>query len=123
MKNESKKERYLFSYEQPTVKDLGNGTFELICGEHRLQAHRMQGRKTIFVAVVSFDSLEDELIFQSNENDEDDEYVKAPRTQNDVILTLANMVEKGIVDIDDDKSINVRLIRLNQKTNEVSCIA
>lgn len=110
--------RYLFSYEQPTVKDLGNGTFELICGEHRLQAHYLAGRKTIFVAVVSFDSLEDEMIFQSNENDEDDEYVKAPRTQNDVILTLANMVDKGIIDIDDDKSINVRLIRLNQKTNE-----
>lgn len=110
--------RYLFSYEQPTVKELGNGTFQLICGEHRLQAHHLVGRKTIFVGVVSFDSLEDELIFQSNENDEDDEYVKAPRTQMDVILTLANMVERGIIDIDDDKSINVRLIRLNQKTNE-----
>ena len=113
-----KEGRYLFSYEQPTVKDLGNGTFELICGEHRLQAHRLSGRKTIFVAVVSFDSLEDELIFQSNENDEDDEYVKAPRTQMDVVLTLANMVEKGIIDIDDDKSINARSTRLNQKTNE-----
>ena len=28
------------------------------------------------------------------------------------------MVDKGIIDIDDDKSINQRLIRLNQKTNE-----
>ena len=44
--------------------------------------------------------------------------MKAPRTENDVILTLANMVEKKIIDIDDDKSINARLIRLNQKTNE-----
>jgi hypothetical protein len=92
--------------------------YELICGEHRLQAHYLTGRETIFVAVVKFDSLEDEMIFQSNENDEDDEYVKAPRTQNDVILTLANMVEQGIIDIDDDKSINIRLTRLNQKTTD-----
>ena len=110
--------RYLFTYEQPTVKQIDKDLFELICGEHRLQAHYLTGRDTIFVAVVEFDSLEDQMIFQSNENDEDDEYVKAPRTQNDVILTLANMVEEGIIDIDDDKSINSRLIRLNQKTNE-----
>jgi hypothetical protein len=110
--------RYLFTYEQPTVKKLPNGLYELICGEHRLQAHYLTGRKTIFVAVVDFDSLEDQMIFQSNENNEDDEYVKAPRTQNDVILTLANMVEVGIIDINDDKSINARLTRLNQKTNE-----
>lgn len=110
--------RYFFHHMQPTVKKIGEDVYELICGEHRLQAHYLTGRETIFVAVVKFDSLEDEMIFQSNENDEDDEYVKAPRTQNDVILTLANMVEQGIIDIDDDKSINIRLTRLNQKTTD-----
>lgn len=35
-----------------------------------------------------------------------------------MILTLANMVEQGIIDIDDDKSINIRLTRLNQKTTD-----
>jgi len=110
--------RYFFHYLQPIVKKIGEDVYELLCGEHRLQAHYLTGRETIFVAVIKFDSLEDEMIFQSNENDEDDEYVKAPRTQNDVILTLANMVEQGIIDIDDDKSINIRLTRLNQKIKD-----
>lgn len=109
---------YKFVYEQPTVKDLGNGLKELLTGEHRLQAHFAAGRDTIFVAEVEFESEEDEMIFQSNENNEDDEYVKSPRTQNDVILTLSQMVEKGIIDINDDKSINSRLILLQQKSNE-----
>ena len=110
--------RYFFHHLQPTVKQLEDNLFELVCGEHRLQAHYLTNRDTMFVAIVEFESLEDQMIFQSNENDEDDEYVKAPRTQNDVILTLAGMVEEGIIDIDDDKSINARLTRLNQKTNE-----
>lgn len=115
--------RYLFTYEQPVVVQChGAGgskeLYELVCGEHRLQAHYLTHRDTIFVAVVEFDTEEDQMIYQSNENDNDDEYVKAPRTENDVILTLANMVEKNIIDIDDDKSINARLTRLNQKTNE-----
>ena len=115
--------RYLFTYEQPVViqchgAGVSKELYELVCGEHRLQAHYLTGRDTIFVAVVEFDTEEDLMIYQSNENDTDDEYVKAPRTENDVILTLANMVEKKIIDIDDDKSINARLIRLNQKTNE-----
>ena len=109
---------YKFIYEQPTVKDLGNGLYELLTGEHRLQAHFSAGCETIFVAVVEFESEEDEMIFQSNENNEDDEYVKSPRTQDDVILTLSQMVDKGMIDIDDDKSINSRLTLLQQKTNE-----
>ena len=110
--------RYLFTYEQPVVVQIDDELYELVCGEHRLQAHYLTGRDTIFVAVVEFETKEDQMIYQSNENDTDDEYVKAPRTENDVILTLANMVEKNIIDIDDDKSINARLTRLNQKTNE-----
>lgn len=110
--------RYLFTYEQPVVVQIDDELYELVCGEHRLQAHYLTGRDTIFVAVVEFETKEDQMIYQSNENDTDDEYVKAPRTENDVILTLANMVEENIIDIDDDKSINARLTRLNQKTNE-----
>ena len=110
--------QYRFIYEQPTVKDLGNNLYELLTGEHRYQAHIAAGRETIFVAVVKFETEEDEMIFQSNENNEDDEYVKAPRTQTDVVLTLSQMVDKGMIDINDDKSINARLIRLQQKSNE-----
>ena len=116
--------RYFFTYEQPVVKPLGiknekgEDLFGLICGEHRLGGHKGAKRPTMFCGVGEFDSEEDEMIFQSNENDEDDEYIKSPRTLTDVISTLSQMVDKGIIDIDDDKSINQRLIRLNQKTNE-----
>jgi hypothetical protein len=110
--------RYLFTYEQPIVCEVHGAGYELICGEHRLQAHKLAGRKTMFVAVVKFESTEARLVFQSNENDEDDEYVKAIRTENDVVLTLTEMVNEGIIDIDDDKSINARLIKLRQKTGD-----
>jgi hypothetical protein len=110
--------RYFFTYEQPTVVKLPNGFYKLICGEHRLQAHYLEGRKTFFAAVVEFDSVVDEIFFQSNENDEDDEYVKAPRTPEDVIVTLDNLVKEGFIDIHDDKSINSSLSRLNQKTSD-----
>lgn len=119
-----KEGRYFFTYEQPVVKPLGtkneNGEdlFELICGEHRLEGHKGALRPSMFCGVCEFDTEEDEMVFQSNENDEDDEYIKSPRTQWDVITTLDQMVKKDIIDIEDDKSINIRLIRLNQKTNE-----
>jgi hypothetical protein len=92
--------------------------YELICGEHRYGGHKSANRLTMFCGVGEFDSEEDEMIFQSNENDEDDEYIKSPRTEYDVITILNEMVKKNIIDINDDKSINQRLIRLNQKTNE-----
>lgn len=78
----------------------------------------MLKRNTILVAVVEFDSLEDKIIFQSNENDPEDTYIKHARTEKDVLLTLKTMVDEGIIDINDDKSINSRLTRLNQKTND-----
>ena len=116
--NRIKEGRYLFTYEQPTVCEVHGAGYELICGEHRLQAHKLAGRKTMFVAVVKFESTEARLVFQSNENDEDTEYVKAIRTETDVVLTLTEMVNEGIIDIDDDKSINARLIKLRQKTGD-----
>lgn len=117
-KDHIKSNRYSFTYEQPVVVELPNGLYKLICGEHRYTAHLLAGRKTMFVAVVEFDSLVDQIFFQSNENGEDDEYVKAPRTTNDVIGTLDRLVKEGFIDINDDKSINSSLIRLNQKTSE-----
>ena len=117
-KDHIKANRYSFTYEQPVAVKLPNGLYKLICGEHRYTAHLLAGRKTMFLAVVEFDSIVDLIFFQSNENNEDDEYVKAPRTRDDVILTLDRLVKEGFIDINDEKSINSSLIRLNQKTSE-----
>ncbi len=115
--------KYTFTFQQPVVcKMHGEGVspelYELICGEHRYQAHAAAGRKKMLVAVVEFDSLLDKIVFQSNENDPEDVYIKNPRTVEDVIVTLSGLVDEGVIDINDDKSINAILVRLNQKTND-----
>jgi hypothetical protein len=118
--------KYCYTFQQPVVclKEgvkltdvINEKDLELLCGEHRLQAHKDAKRK-ILVALVKFDCLEDRMIFQSNENHSEDVYIKNPRTVGDVLLTLKNLVDVGIVDINDDKSINSRLTRLNQKTTD-----
>jgi hypothetical protein len=117
------KGQYLFSFPQPVVvRYHGEGVTEdlylLVCGEHRLQAHK--GLKLdMLCAVVDFDDLEDQMYYQSNENDEESEaYVKSARTPADVLITLSELVRLGFIKLDDDKSINAALIRLNQKTND-----
>ena len=67
---------YLFIYDQPVVVKLPNGRYRLICGEHRYQAHKKLGLDVMFCAVVSFDDIESEILFQSNENDEESEFIQ-----------------------------------------------
>lgn len=127
--------KYVYTFQQPVVCLANNvelsdiikeGDLELLCGEHRLHAYKDYNRQQsnendkikIVVALVKFSSLEDKMIFQSNENDPESLYIKNPRTEGDVLVTLKNMVEAGIIDINDDKSINSRLARLNQKTKD-----
>lgn len=114
---------YNFTFQQPVVCAIhGEGVteelYELVCGEHRYQAHAGTSRDSMLVAVVKFTDMESKIIFQSNENDPEDVYIKNPRTVADVILTLSSLVKSGIIDVNDDKSINSRLIKLNQKTND-----
>ena len=114
-----KEGRYLYSYDQPIYIEIPNtDSYLLICGEHRYQAHQGSGLDKMFGAVVKFDTEYDQLVFQSNENQEENEYVKNPRTSEDLILTLTQMVKMGAIDIDNDKSINRALGDLNQKDND-----
>ena len=114
-----KEGRYQFNYDQPVVSLLPDGTYELICGEHRFQAHKGLKLETMFCSIVEFSCEESKLIFQSNENDEDSEFIKNPRTENDVILVLTNLLESGIItDIEDDKEINLYLGKLHQKSGD-----
>lgn len=112
--------KYQFNHQQPVVCAIeGNDElYELVCGEHRYNAHGTAKRSSMLVALVEFDTLEDKLIFQSNENDPEDIYIKNPRSREDVLVTLKGMVDAGIIDINDDKSINLRLSRLNQRDND-----
>ena len=110
---------YLFIYDQPVVVKLPNGRYRLICGEHRYQAHKKLGLDVMFCAVVSFDNTESEILFQSNENDEENEFIQNSRTEGGVILTLTNLLNNGsITNIQDDAQINVFLGKLNQKTGD-----
>ena len=110
---------YLFIYDQPVVVKLPNGRYRLICGEHRYQAHKKLGLDVMFCAVVSFKDIESEILFQSNENDEESEFIQNSRTQGGVILTLTNLLNNGsITDINDDAQINLFLGKLNQKTGD-----
>lgn len=114
-----KEGRYLYSYDQPVFVEIPNtDSFLLICGEHRYQAHQGSDLDKMFGAVVKFDTEYDQLVFQSNENQEENEYVKNPRTPEDVILTLTQMVKMGAIDIEDDKAINKALGDLHQRDND-----
>lgn len=117
--NRIKEGRYLYSYDQPIFMKIDNtDVYLLICGEHRYQAHLGSGLDKMFGAVVEFETEYDQIVFQSNENQEENEYVKNPRTPEDVILTLSEMVKMGAIDLDDDKSINKALTDLHQKDND-----
>ena len=106
--------KYSFVYDQPVVVQLPDGSYELVCGEHRYQAHKNLV-KTMFCAVVTFDSQEAKILFQSNENDEESEFIKNVRTSEDVIVTLSNLYYNGsITDLNDDKVIDDFLRKLNQ---------
>lgn len=114
-----KEGRYQFTYDQPVLVEMPDGRFRLICGEHRYQAHKKLGLKTMFCAVVSFDDIESEILFQSNENDEESEFIQNSRTEGGVVLTLTNLLNNGsITDIHDDTQINAFLGKLNQKTGD-----
>lgn len=109
--------KYSFVYDQPVVIQLPDGSYELVCGEHRYQAHKNLV-KTMFCAVVTFDSVEAKILFQSNENDEESEFIKNVRTSDDVIVTLSNLYQNGsITDLNDDNVINDFLRKLNQLPN------
>ena len=112
------RDRYKYHYEPPTVIDNGDGTYELVTGEHRLESHLCADKETIFVAICKFDSLEDCRVFQCNENSEDDEYIKNVRTEGDVVLTVCSIIKENNLDINDVSVLNRLLHRLNQKTGD-----
>jgi len=111
-------DRYKYYYEPPVVIDNGDGTYTLVTGEHRLEAHILAGEESIFVAICEFDTSEDRRVFQSNENDEDDEYIKNVRTGDDVVLTVCDIIKENDLDINDVSVLNRLLHRLNQKTGD-----
>ena len=83
----------------PVVIKLPNGMYELVAGDHRLQAHIGQKKTEFWVAVVVFDSKSNQLYYQSVENKNDLSYVATPRTLDDIVNSAIHILKEcGYVD-------------------------
>jgi hypothetical protein len=118
--------------EPPTVTLKDDGTYSLVTGEHRLQAHSIAGMKYIFVCVVEFSDFENktalfwQYAWQSNENGEEgsSNVEQVRRTFDDIVTTVCAMImNKAIkfntkvktVDAESEKELTEALIALKQK--------
>ena len=118
--------------EPPTVTLKYDGTYSLVTGEHRLQAHSIAGMKYIFVCVVEFSDFENktalfwQYAWQSNENGEEgsSNVEQVRRTFDDIVTTVCAMImNKAIkfntkvktVDAESEKELTEALIELKQK--------
>jgi len=83
----------------PTVIELANGKKKLNTGDHRLHAHKGQGKTKIWVAIVEFDSESTELYYQSIENKLELGYLATPRTPIDIVNSAMHILKaEGYVD-------------------------
>lgn len=86
-------------YVPPVVTELPNGYYELVSGEHRVQAHRGQKKTKIWVAIVEFDTSSNKYLYQSIENKKDEDYVSTPREFEDIVNSAISVLkEDGYVD-------------------------
>ncbi len=116
----------------PTVTLKADGTYSLVTGEHRLQAHSIAGMEYIFVCIVEFFEFENknamfwQLAWQSNENcvESSSNVAQVPRDNDDIVTIVCAMIKhKAIkfntktktVDAESQKELNDALIALKQK--------
>lgn len=105
-----------FSYIPPVVTETEDG-YQLVSGEHRFNAHKIAGEEYMFVCVVEFVDYDGKeasywkYIWQSNENMKDlTEVEKNPRTDDDVVSIVCNMIKNGQVDIEDEDDLDRALV-------------
>jgi len=107
----------------PVVILLPNGKYELVAGEHRLQAHKGQKKTKIWVAIVEFDSPSIKLLYQSVENKLDLSYVATPRTLEDIVNSAVTILkEEGYVDgkLPTNNKVSTVVNKLQISTEEAS---
>ena len=89
--------------------DLLTQMFNLQSGEHRITGTSLAKRTTLLFAIVSYKDAYWQIINQSNENIDDLEYIKAKRTEKQILMALQRALEVGKFDINDTNQINVVL--------------
>ena len=89
-----------------TVDDLTpEQKFKLFTGEHRITGAHLAGRTKLIFAVVSHKDAYWQIINQSNENIDDLEYIKAARTDKQIIMAADKAIKAGKLNINDDEEL------------------
>tara|TARA_Y100001963_G_scaffold1305_1_gene1883 strand:- start:697 stop:1842 length:1146 start_codon:yes stop_codon:yes gene_type:complete len=94
-----------------SVDDLDLAT--LICnlqsGEHRITGASLARRESLLFAIVSYKDAYWQIINQSTENIDDLEYIKAERTDKQIVMAIDLALKIRKFDINDDDQINIVL--------------
>ena len=89
-----------------TVDDLTpEQKFKLLTGEHRITGAHLADRTKLIFAVVSHKDAYWQIINQSNENIDDLEYIKAARTDKQIIMAAELAIKAGKLNINDDEEL------------------
>lgn len=122
--------KYIPSYEPPIVERIeGTDEFQVLTGENRKKGHDVASQRdpkitTMFCAVVKFtkekikvDGITNELTpqacrvaKQSTENKENSNYVDDPRDIEDILVSLSQLQDEGVFDLEgEEKEVNKRI--------------
>jgi len=99
-------------YDPPVVTQEDIDAYNLETGFHRYTAHKGTQQKTIYVVLVEFFATEGKSanywkkVYKINENEEDDKYVKTPRTQEDIVGTIIQFIDDEDITTSDEDIIN-----------------
>ena len=85
--------------------DLLTQIFNLQSGEHRITGASLAKRIKLLFAIVSYKDEYWKIINQSNENIDDLEYIKAARTDKQIIMAAELAIKAGKLNINDDEEL------------------
>ncbi len=89
--------------------DLSTQIFNLQSGEHRITGASLAKRTTLLFAIVSYKDDYWQIINQSTENKDDIEYIKAERTDKQIVMAIELALKARKFDISDNHQINIVL--------------
>jgi hypothetical protein len=88
----------------PTVSKIkGTKWFDLKSGKHRVSGHECAGEETMYVIEIEFFEFNGksatywEAMWRNNENREDDVYIKNPRTEDDIVMTVVDLIDNKVI--------------------------